>query len=172
MIKVYADYLVPNQYSTGMDCPAGTCTYRDDSSYFVFYDDGELHHADMLTGRNDNAGLYKILYIHGCWWVERQTVSEHDCLADILASKKWRDEWGCLCRGHAMRRGTLMKVLSAFETSPMGRHVTGIIKRDLAPSGYDELYWDYVERHKTLLEIAVQHCDELRRAIEDSRARW
>lgn len=172
MIKAYADYLIPNPYSTGMSCPEGTCTYRDDSSYYVFYDDGSLYHADMLAMRDGNAGMYKILYIHGCWWVERQTVSERGCLDDTLASKKWRDGWGYLCRGYAMRRDTLMKSLSAFGTSPMGRHVTGIIKRDLVPSGYDELYWDYVERHKTLLEIAVQHCNELRRAIEESRARW
>ena len=173
MITEYAWYYVPSPYSTGMQCPEGTCTYRDESSYFVFYESGRLYSADMLRGRADNAGMDKIIYHDGQWIVERQHVSESDCSAEILVSKKWRESRNFYVRDVSMRRNTMQTIFRGFRTSPMADVVIETIKKSLESQGYDDLFWDHIQRtkHEPLL-VSIEYCDSYRQRLSEARKGW
>lgn len=179
MIPEYSPWLVPNSYGVGtIQCPVSTCTYRDGSNIFVYFDDGTLHHADMMCRRNNEYGFDKIAYfttITGTkhWHVERQLVTDDGCYVEVLASSPWRDTLACNAAYLSMKRSTFDFILKRFNTTPMGKNVTDIIEKSLCENGYDYVYFDHVERSKKEpLLISVNYCNNYRKEIVEARKRW
>lgn len=161
MIKEYEKWVIPNQYS---NIPAGCCTYRDGSSIFVFYDSGELDYCDMLKGDSH------------IWYGGKQWVIQTDDKSEILASHLYCKTIDSLTHRtvsgsyYAMRRSTMNKVFSTLNTSPMANKVIEMIKGFLDAEGYDDYFFDHVERNRREYLIdARSRCSRYRRELKTWR---
>lgn len=179
MIPDYSPWHVPNPYCVGsVQCPVGTCTYKDGSNLFVYFDDGTLHYADMMCKNNNEYGFDKVAYfttISGDkhWHVERQHVTDKGCIVEILASNPWCNSIASRVSDLAMKRSTFDSIIKRFNTTPMGKNVIDIIEKSLCKNGYDYVYFDHVERSKKEpLLISLDYCSNYRKEIVEARKRW
>ena len=151
MIREWEKWWVPTPYSESVAFPRGSCTYRDASSYYVAYDNGEIVSADILHTRGTE-GLDKLWYYNSSWHIERQYRSNDQCYCEMLASVPWLytiADCGCC---YAMREKTLKSICKSLNTSPMAETVLRLVTNSLLQYGFNAQFFYYTDcRPKTPL---------------------